>query len=126
MTGAPEGETAKDRRRQWYVFFGLCVGLCALIGCLVLGALVHSDQQTINNKDTGVIKVLVNAGVDVKARDNNGGTALDEVLANTGLRADVVQALVNAKADVNLADQNGQSPLQIALGKNIRPSSSGC
>ena len=57
MTEAPP-ETAKDRRRQWYVFFGLCVGLCALIGCLVLGALVHSDQQTINSKDTEIVSLL--------------------------------------------------------------------
>ena len=57
MTEAPP-ETAKDRRRQWYVFFGLCVGLVALIGCLVLGALVHSDQQTINSKDTEIVTLL--------------------------------------------------------------------
>ncbi len=57
MTEAPP-ETARDRRRQWYVFFGLIVGLIALIGCLALGFLIHSDQQTINAKDTEIVSLL--------------------------------------------------------------------
>ena len=61
-------ETAKDRRRQWYVFFGLCVGLVALIGCLVLGALVHSDQQTINSKDTEIVSLLKQHSATFAAR----------------------------------------------------------
>lgn len=55
---APEGETSKDRRRQWYVGIGIVIGLAALVGCLVLGALVHSDQQTINSKDTEIVSLL--------------------------------------------------------------------
>jgi len=56
---------------------------------------------------------LIDMGLDVNARDNNGRTALHGALPKGDLAA--VRALIEAGADVCLADNDGKIPLQAAL-----------
>jgi len=55
---------------------------------------------------------LIDMGLDVNARDNNGRTALHGALPKGDLAA--VRALIEAGADVCLADNDGKIPLQAA------------
>ncbi len=58
-------ESAKDRRRQWYVGIGLTIGLLSLLANLVLGIVIvkvldeHSDTLTsVQTLETQVAKVI--------------------------------------------------------------------
>ncbi|MEA5592963.1 ankyrin repeat domain-containing protein [Rivularia sp. UHCC 0363] len=57
-----------------------------------------------------VIKLLVNRGADVNARNDNGETAMIVACNN----ADSVKALIEAGADVNLQDNEGNTVMMLA------------
>ncbi|KAG2487520.1 hypothetical protein HYH03_013801 [Edaphochlamys debaryana] len=58
-----------------------------------------------------VVRLLLEAGADVKATTKDGDTALS--LAATEGHAEVVRLLVEAGADVNAADQGATAPLAV-------------
>ncbi len=45
---APGGETAKDRRRQWYLGIATVVALLSIMGNVALGATNYRNQQAYN------------------------------------------------------------------------------
>ena len=59
-----------------------------------------------------IIKVLLDAGADVNARNILSQTAL--MVAALGGQGDAVQMLVAAKADVNLVEKDGKTALMLA------------
>jgi ankyrin repeat protein len=67
-----------------------------------------------------MVKVLLDAGADVKMRDVRGMTALMLALGSDHQDPGVVQLLLAAGSDVNAKDQNGESVLDWAR-KNPNP-----
>ena len=74
-----------------------------------------------SNPEADVIRVLVEAGVDVNAKHNSGGTALT-MAAATNQNAEVVSALLEVGAEVNVKDEgNGMTALMNAALHNKNP-----
>ena len=72
------------------------------------------------NSNPEAITVLVKAGANVNARDNNGCTPLFyAALANSN--PEVLTVLVKAGADVNARDKNECTPLMVAALMNPNP-----
>ena len=69
----------------------------------------------MDNEGAGVIRVLLEAGVDINARGNNGWTALHVAADNE--EAEVVRALLEAGADMNAKGNNGRTALHVAADK---------
>jgi uncharacterized protein len=64
-----------------------------------------------------IIKMLIDAGADLKKRDHNGETALFSACFDTN----AARALINAGADVNVRNKEGETPLmQCNWGEGIR------
>ena len=58
-------------------------------------------------------ELLLAKGVDINARENNGGTPLHRACLRLG-RKNVVELLIAKGADVNAGDNRGRTPLSVA------------
>ena len=67
-----------------------------------------------------VFNILINAGADINATDNNGHTPLFYV-ARYSKTPKTVEALVKLGADINTRDNNGDTPLFMAAYGNKNP-----
>ncbi len=66
-----------------------------------------------------IVKLLVEKGADVNAKDNDGQTVLHRAAYERNL--DVVKWLVEEKgADVNAKDNNGKTPVNLSYGSTAR------
>ena len=63
-------------------------------------------------QDRSALKVLIDAGVDVNAKDHEGKTLL-----HTCKDRSIARILIDAGADVNAKDHEGQTPLYRKIGK---------
>jgi len=70
---------------------------------------------------TDVVKVLLEAGADINARNDRGQTALHAILdikrftyAQESRPKDMIEALLAKGAEVNLKDNDGRTPLHVA------------
>jgi ankyrin repeat protein len=74
-----------------------------------------------NRSRMDALEILVNAGADVNAQNENGATLLHQVLSTwdaTSLHLpDVLQLFLKAKANMNLQDSSGQTPLHCFFGR---------
>ncbi len=67
------------------------------------------------------MELLMSKGADVRAKDEDGRTALVEVLTTENeMPPEIVEELVRAGADVNVRIYGGMTPLMIAAGGNPR------
>ena len=71
------------------------------------------------NKDPEVIKVLINAGLDINATNNNGETALHTAAAWS--TPSVINALIAGGADIFVQDNHGGTPVMNAVSNNNDP-----
>lgn len=70
-----------------------------------------------NNID--IVNALINANVDINAKDTNGATAL--MRAATYGQVDIVNVLIKAHADVDIKRNDGQTALMLTIDKAIKP-----
>ena len=68
-------------------------------------------QQTA---DTKTVKLFLDSGIDINAKNNSGQTAL--MLASSFGFEDTVKLLINYKADVNAEDNLGRTALLYTSG----------
>lgn len=73
-----------------------------------------------SNPNADVISVLVQAGSDVNAKNNNGDTAL-LLAANFNPNPEVISALIVAGAEINATTSSGMTALMLAAYKNTNP-----
>jgi hypothetical protein len=62
---------------------------------------------------TDAVKLLISAGADIAARDEDGNTAL--ALAASAGRLDAVNALLSARAEVDAENRAGERPLMLSV-----------
>ena len=75
-----------------------------------------SIHAVIKNGDISGAQALLDAGVDINARDQNGSTPLHWA-ARYGQKQ-VVELLINKGADVDAKDNSGSTPLDRAIQGN--------
>jgi cytohesin len=61
-----------------------------------------------------VVRILVNAGAAVDARDDDGNTPLHNSVGSNGMEISAITALLECGADVNAVNDFGMSPLMVA------------
>jgi ankyrin repeat protein len=77
--------------------------------------------QTVFSEDPATLKVLLDHGADVNARDGNGRTALMWTAYSDLAPVEVVRMLISHGADVNTRNQLGESPLGFASARGHTP-----
>ena len=65
----------------------------------------------------GTLKVLIDHGAEVDAKDDGGNTALMAAVTNGNL--DVVKALLESNADPNVRNNQGKTALMLATGQGL-------
>lgn len=83
--------------------------------------LSHLSQKVLSNKLFGasrksynhIVKMLLDAGANINAKDDSGWTSL--MYASCNGHKDVVEFLLVSKADVNIKNQWGKTALKYAL-----------
>ena len=75
---------------------------------------IGSEEQRV-----AVIRLLLDAGVDVNKGNNRGETAL-HVAVTTGQQA-VVKLLLERNARLDIKDADNRTPLDVAMGIDRRP-----
>jgi ankyrin repeat protein len=77
---------------------------------------LHDACDAIYVNAVDMVKLLLNAGAEVNAADENRRTPL--FVASRWCNSDVVKLLLRAGANVNAADFDGETPLQHACANN--------
>ena len=69
------------------------------------------------------LNILLDAGVDVHARDNRGRTVLhmlDSPFIDKRCKIEVARELLERGVDINARDQDGATPLRLLVQMNFR------
>jgi len=72
-------------------------------------------QQVVHNGDIDMIKLLIDAGIDVNERAPEGSLTLEIAIRSQHSSIEMLQALVNAGADVNQLGESGFPPAMEAV-----------
>ncbi|XP_048406696.2 ankyrin repeat domain-containing protein 22 [Stegostoma tigrinum] len=94
------------RRRFSFLDYLLII---ILMPVLLLGYIIMESKKSRNE---ALIKMLLNAKVDINATDNKGNSALHYACQMKNKR--IVSILTRANADASIANKNGETPLDIA------------
>ncbi len=74
----------------------------------------NPEVDGYNKSIESVLTLLLKAGADIHARDENGNTPLHEAAAGDGANVIAMKALISAGADVNARNNDGLTPLAAA------------
>jgi ankyrin repeat protein len=77
--------------------------------------------QLVFSEDPATLKVLLDRGADVNAKDGNGRTALMWAAYSDLAPVEVVRMLIGHGADVNTRNPLGESPLAFAVARGHTP-----
>ncbi|MDR1923702.1 MAG: ankyrin repeat domain-containing protein [Planctomycetaceae bacterium] len=87
-----------------------------------------ADDRTLlhwvamEGRRSDIVRVLLDAGIPINAKDKFGSTALHLAVANNDLAAEkIIQCLLDNGADVNATDIYNATPLHDAASANVRP-----
>ncbi len=72
-------------------------------------------QWAAINRHVDIVEYLLEQGVDVDARNNDGETALSIVTTDLDANIDIAEVLIRYGANVNTRDNDGLTPLKNAL-----------
>jgi ankyrin repeat protein len=89
-------------------------------GCPVNGQLADFDGQTplmIARSNLDIVEILLNAGADVNATDNDGDTACHRAALMEDV--DLVSLLIARGANLALKGWNARTPLDVMFGRGI-------
>ena len=126
-TGANLEAQAKDKQTPlyWAVSFKNLSAIKVLIDAGADKASVNNRWTSLHwvaayNENPDIIKSLINAGADVKARAEVKRTPL-HVAAAYNENPDIIKSLINAGADVKARAEVKRTPLHYALYNNKNP-----
>jgi|GEM_PF-2794737 FOG: Ankyrin repeat len=89
----------------------LFIGLLVISACSTAGG-ETSLIRAVRDGNGSKIVALLNHGVDVNARDNDGSTAL--MIAAAVAKPDIVRTLLDRGADANIKNRRGHTALMSA------------
>jgi ankyrin repeat protein len=95
------------------VLIALCVSLL-LTGCKKRLPFGRDAREAIENDKAATLKVLIDAGVDVNAKDETGRTPLSAAV-HSRAHPEITELLLDSGADPNQPDGQGEFALNIAL-----------
>ncbi len=102
------------RKLTWRLVFALAS--CFVVGSAVLaGEAEDKLRDAVRKGDTSAVRIMLDSGADVNAKDNYGRTAL-AVAVSSG-KTDVVKLLIEKGADVNAISEDrffGGTALMVA------------
>ena len=97
MSGTPIGETAKDRRRQWFVGIVAVVALLAILGNVVLGAalikITDDDHTSQLAQQQHIVRLEQQHGADIQ----NSAQLLKNIKAADKVLAKFAISLINTE-----------------------------
>lgn len=73
----------------------------------------YGEPEEDRNQHTDLIDLLIGAGNDVNAKDENGWTPLHEAVAGDGVYRSAIKSLIRHGANVNAQDNEGRTPMHL-------------
>ena len=83
--------------------------------------LLSAWDKDIQGPKADYIRILIKAGADVNAKDNDGRTPLLHAVRWSDESTEIVTLLIEAGADVNAKDNDGWTPLFVAAANPNTP-----
>ena len=102
----------------WDNHYGYTALICAAQKTYVLKADLKADYERNKSKNMAMVKLLIEAGANVNAKDGYGRTALIYAVRKDSV--DMAKLLIEAGADVNVKDGYGKTALDYTYDSGLK------